>query len=244
MSASVSRSRSSAASPARTLSRRVASPRGCVAAIGSSGEMRNGLKSSRSKTTGPAAIAPAVASRRAVIASASSAAASGGSDSSGSSSRLSSRSSIRSVSRPNSGGIRPCASGQRCEISPDTIGRSVMPPPRSASFPAESPITGASATYVRALPKSVCSRSAYAASKASSCQSKPPLRSAVQVSIGTRIERNSASSPVSPRPEWARAKIAAAGSRFRSSIALRASGRRRSVGACSSTKLRTSGRYS
>ena len=39
-------------------------------------------------------------------------------------------------------------------------------------------------------------------------------------------------------PACARAKIAAAGSRFRSSIALRASGRRRSVGDCSSTKPR------
>ena len=42
----------------------------------------SGLKSRRSKTTGPAAIAPAVARRSAVTASASSAAASGGSDSS------------------------------------------------------------------------------------------------------------------------------------------------------------------
>ena len=95
-----------------------------------------------------------------------------------------------------------------------------------------------------AVPNSVCSRSAYAASNASSCQSKPPQRSAVHVSIGRRIERKSASSPVSPSPACARAKIAAAGSRFRSSIALRASGSRRSVGACSSTKPRTSGRYS
>ena len=53
---------------------------------------------------------------------------------------------------------------------------------------------------MRAVPKSVRSRSAYAASKASSCQSKPPQRSAVQVSIGRRIERKSASSPVSPMP--------------------------------------------
>ena len=45
--------------------------------------MRSGRKSSRSKTTGPAAIAPAVARRSAVTASASSAAASGGSASVG-----------------------------------------------------------------------------------------------------------------------------------------------------------------
>ena len=161
-----------------------------------------------------------------------------------SSSRRSSSTSSRSTSRPNSGGIKPCASGQSCEISPEATGRSVMPPPRSTSVPAESPTTGASATYVRFVPKSVCSRSAYAASNASSFQSKPPQRSAVHVSIGSRIDRKSASSPVSPIPAWARAKIAAAGSRFRSSIALRASGSRRSVGACSSTKPRTSGRYS
>ena len=72
-SASGSRSRRSRASWARTESRRIASPRGCVAAIGSSGEIRSGRKSSRSKTTGPAAIAPAVASRSALTASASSA---------------------------------------------------------------------------------------------------------------------------------------------------------------------------
>ena len=41
---------------------------------------------------------------------------------------------------------------------------------------------------------------AYAASNASSCQSKPPQRSAVHVSIGSRIERKSASSSVSAEP--------------------------------------------
>ena len=235
MSASGSRSRRSAASLARTLSSRVASPRGCVAAIGRIGETRSGRKSSRSKTTGPAAIAPAVASLSAVTASASSAAASGGSDSEASSSRCSSSTSRRSTSRPNSGGIRPRASGQSCEISPATIGRSRISP-SSTSEPAERPTTGASATYVRDVPKRVCSKSRYADSNASSCQSKPPQRSAVHASIGSRIERKSASSPASPKPACARAKIAAAGSRRRSSIAFRASGSRRSVGACSSTK--------
>ena len=141
-----SRSRRSAASRARTVSRRVGSPRGCVAAIGSSGATRSGRKSSRSNTTGPAAIAPGGREPQRVTASASSAAASGGSDSSGSSSRASSSTSSRSTSRPNCGGISPSASGQSCEISPATIGRTVMSPPRSASLPADRPTSGASAT--------------------------------------------------------------------------------------------------
>ena len=126
----------------RSLSSRVASPRGCVAAIGRSGEMRSGRKSSRSNTTGPAAIAPAVARRSARDRVG---------ELGGRVGRLglvrlrarasSSSTSSRSTSRPNSGGISPCASGQSCEISPATIGRSVMPPPRSASRPAESPTT-------------------------------------------------------------------------------------------------------
>ena len=105
-------------------------------------------------------------------------------------------------------------------------------------------MSGASAAYDRAVPKSDSSISAYAESKASSCQSNPPQRSATAASSGRRIVRKSASSSVEPRPECACAKIAAAGSRRRSSIASRASGSRRSDGACSSTKPRTSGRYS
>ena len=67
----------------------VASPGGCVAAIGSTGRIPKGRQSSRSKSTGPAATGAAVASRIAETASASSAGASGGS-SPGSSPRSSS----------------------------------------------------------------------------------------------------------------------------------------------------------
>jgi hypothetical protein len=49
------------------------------------------------------------------------------------------------------------------------------------------------------VPKSDCSISAYADVKASSCQSKPPQRSATAVSIGSRIVRNRASSSLDPR---------------------------------------------
>ena len=102
--------------------------------------MRSGRKSRRSKTTGPAAIAPAVARRSArdgvgELGRRIGRIRVGG----GSSSRVSSSTSNRSTSRPNSGGIRPRASGQSCEISPATIGRSVMPPPRSASVPGREP---------------------------------------------------------------------------------------------------------
>jgi hypothetical protein len=179
-----------------------------------------------------------------VTASASSAAASGGSASLASSSRASSRTQRRSTSRPNSGGIRPSASGQRPESSPGTTARTPIPSPRSTAEPAESPTSGAIAAYDLALPKSECSIPAYAASNASSFQSNPPDRSATAVSVGSRIVLKSASSSVEPRPEWACAKIAAAGSRRRSSIAFRVSGSRRSVGACSATNVRTSGRYS
>ena len=149
---------------------------------------RSGRKSSRSKTTGPAAIAPAVARRSAVTASASSAAASGGSDSSGASSRRSSRTSSRSTSRPNSGGISPRASGQSCEISPVAAGRKLMPPPSSASRPRRGR-RPARARHRCAPCRRACARDRRRrASNASSCQSKPPQRSAVHVSIGSRID--------------------------------------------------------
>ena len=54
-SASASRVSSSRASSARNESSRVASPGGCVAAIGSTGRIPNGRQSSRSNSTGPAA---------------------------------------------------------------------------------------------------------------------------------------------------------------------------------------------
>ena len=62
-SARVSRSRSLLARSAVTMSMRTGSPGGTVAAIGRTGRMPYGRQSSRSKSTGPAAIGPAVASR-------------------------------------------------------------------------------------------------------------------------------------------------------------------------------------
>ena len=75
------RASSSAASGPRNESRRVGSPGGCVAAIGSTGRMPYGRPSSVSNSTGPAASGAAVASRSAETASANSAGASGGSSS-------------------------------------------------------------------------------------------------------------------------------------------------------------------
>ncbi len=82
-SARPSRTRSSPASAPRKESRRVASPGGCVAAIGRTGRMPYGLPSSVSKRTGPAESGAAVASRIALTASAISAGASGGSSGAG-----------------------------------------------------------------------------------------------------------------------------------------------------------------
>ena len=76
-SASPSRTSSSAASGARNSSSLVASPGGCVAAMGNTGRMPYGRPSSVSKSTGPAARGAAVASRIAETASAISAGASG-----------------------------------------------------------------------------------------------------------------------------------------------------------------------
>ena len=69
-SARLRRSSSSPASAPRNESRRVASPGGCVAAIGRTGRIPNGRPSSVSNNTGPAESGAAVASRIALTASA------------------------------------------------------------------------------------------------------------------------------------------------------------------------------
>ena len=147
-SASPSRGSRSAARPARKESRRVGSPPGCVAAIGSTGRIPYGRQSRRSKSTGPAAIGAAVARRMAVTASANSPGASGGSVAPGSRERSSSSTLRRSGSRPKSVGRSPFASGHSFASSPVPAARMRMPLPSSiVAPPVVIPITGAMAPY-------------------------------------------------------------------------------------------------
>ena len=118
--------RTRAVSPRKTSSR-VGSPGGCVAAIGSTGRTPNGRQSSRSKSTGPAAIGPQVASRSAVTASAISPGASGGSPPSAGIGCSSSSTHIRSGSRPKLSGARRAASGQCATSSPSAACRTREP---------------------------------------------------------------------------------------------------------------------
>jgi D-xylose transport system permease protein len=104
-----------------------------------------GLQSNRSKSTGPAATAPGVASRRTLTARPTSAGASGTSQALPSRSRSSSRTSVRSTSRPKSAGRRRPASGHEAVSSPAAAGRTRMPRPSSISPPAVSPTRGAMA---------------------------------------------------------------------------------------------------
>ena len=125
--------------------------------------MRSGRKSSRSKTTGPAAIAPAVASRSALTASASSP---GGVGRLGLARVELARQLEHAepvdvapeLRRHQSARLRP----QLTRPRPVTAARTRMPPPSSTVAPAESPTSGAIAAYERAVPKSERSISAYA----------------------------------------------------------------------------------
>jgi hypothetical protein len=100
-----------------------------------------------------------------------------------------------------------------------------MPRPSSTGAPTESPISGVTAVYERVVPKSERSSSAYTRRNAPSSQSNPPQASAVRARSGRRIAWKSARSSDESEPAWPRAKIAAAGSRRNSSIAIRASSR-------------------
>ena len=117
-------------------------------------------------------------------------------------------------------------------------GADADPPPSSAGSPGgEADERRDRRVGARGAEERLLDRRRRRSSKASSFQSNPPERSATAASVGSRIVWKRASSSVVPSPECAFAKIAAAGSRRRSSIALRVSGSRRSVGACSATKV-------
>ena len=229
----------------RSASSRIASPRGCVAAIGSSGEIRSGRKSSRSKTTGPAAIAPAVASRSALTASASSPAASGGSPSSASSSRDELEHAEPVDVAPELGRHQPARlrperrdlAGDRrahADVAAELDGRAGREPDERRDRRVR-----ARRAEERQLDLGVGGVEGLVVPVEAAAALGDRRRAAAAGSCGRARRPRS-----SRRPECAWAKIAAAGSRRRSSIAFRASGSRRSDGACSSTKPRTSGRYS
>ena len=230
----------------RSASSRIASPCGCVAAIGSSGAIRSGRKSSRSKTTGPGGDRaggrePQRADRVGELARgvrrlglgrrrarARARARTGG--------RRRGRTRAASARAPRARATRPRLRPPRARGCRRRARRSRRPRARRAAR---------CAAYERAVPNSDSSISAYArvegvvAASRTRRSARRPRRAAAAGSCG-RARRPA----VEPTPECACAKIAAAGSRRRSSIAFRASGSRRSDGACSSRKPRTSGRYS
>ena len=121
----------------------------------SSAATPNGWRSSRSKTTGPAATGAPVASRSAVTASASSAGASGGVVLPGRAARARGRAThVRSGSLPKPGGSSSRASGHRAVSSSSVVARTRIPRASSIVTPTERPTSGAAARYKRVVPNS------------------------------------------------------------------------------------------
>ena len=196
------------------------------------------------RAPGPAAIGPRSRGGARVTASAISPGASGGSvvPRRRASARARARAGGRARGRSAAGAGR-FASGQCAASSPVAAARTRSPV--SELDRRGRPRARRAARRRRRVPspKSDCSSSAYATSKASSSQSKPPQprrsrSGAEQDGAEERLVLARAA------PAWARAKIRAAGSRRRSSSAMRASPRSRAARPAPRRSARTSGRYS